>query len=132
MTSSTETKTRKGSNLLMWFDARRRKPGMAAFALNRLTAIGLTVYLFLHLFTLRKLAQGPEAYDSFIASAKSPIFIFGELLVVIAGFYHGLNGIRIILTSFGVAVPYQTRLFYFVFALAAILSIVFAIRMVSA
>lgn len=99
------------SKFMRWFDPRYRQMGTWAFILNRVTAIGLTVYLVLHLFMLGKLAQGPEAYDSFIALAKTPLIKFGELLVVAAGILHGLNGIRITLNSFGVLVRYQKQIF---------------------
>jgi succinate dehydrogenase / fumarate reductase cytochrome b subunit len=49
-----------------WFIPVRRDIGSWAFALNRITAIGLTFYLFLHLVVLGLLAQGPGAYDKFL------------------------------------------------------------------
>lgn len=120
------------SDILNWFDPRNKQPGSWAFILNRLTAIGLTVYLYLHLVILANLARGPEAYDNFIAIVKQPLFVFGELLVVIAGLYHGLNGIRIILNSFGIAVPQQRALFYGMFLITVIGGVIFAIRMFTA
>ena len=57
------------------------------------------------------LAKGPEAYDGFIALVKNPIFLTGELLVIAAALIHGLNGIRIGLTSFGIAGGKQKQLF---------------------
>ena len=38
--------------LRSWFDVRGRSMSTLAFALNRLTAVGLTIYLFLHLSVL--------------------------------------------------------------------------------
>jgi succinate dehydrogenase / fumarate reductase, cytochrome b subunit len=40
-----------------WFDVRRRKLGMWAYALNRITGIGLVVYLYLHLAVLSLLSR---------------------------------------------------------------------------
>lgn len=127
-------RTRKPSiaNIASWFDPRRRKAGTWAFILNRITAIGLTIYLYLHLIMLGKLAQGPEAFDSFVALVKSPLYIFGELLVVAAGLIHGLNGIRVVLNSFGIAVPYQKQLFYGLITLAIIGCVIFGVRMFNA
>src|SRR5688500_19014386 len=93
-------------------DPRQRHIGTWAFVVNRLSALGLTAYLFLHLAVLGKLAQGPAAYDGFIALAKNPLLVAGELLVVAAGLFHGLNGLRLALTSFGIGVPYQKHLLY--------------------
>ena len=98
-------------NFMRWFDPRNRKMGSWAFILNRITAIGLTVYLFLHLVMLSKLAQGPEAYNSFIALAKTPIILIGEMFVVAGGIIHALNGIRIGLNSLGIGTSYQKQLF---------------------
>ena len=120
------------SDAWKWFDPRGREPGSWAFILNRLSALGLTIYLYIHLVILGKLAQGPEAFDSFVHAAESPLIIFGELLVVFGGLYHGLNGLRIALTSFGIAVPYQRQLFYGIFLITIIGSVIFAIRMFTA
>lgn len=127
MTSSNQ----RPANAWRWFDPRGRDGGTFAFILNRITAIGLTVYLYLHLVILGKLAQGPDAFDSFIATAKSPLFITGELLVIIAGLYHGLNGLRIVLTSFGVGVTKQKQTFYAILAVTILCSAYFAFHMFS-
>lgn len=119
-------------NILRWFDPRFRQPGSWAFILNRLTAIGLTVYLYLHLIMLGQLAQGPETWDAFIEFAKQPVVLFGEWIVVLGGLIHGLNGLRVILTSFGVGVPQQKAFFYVLFAIAILGGVIFAVRMFTA
>jgi succinate dehydrogenase / fumarate reductase cytochrome b subunit len=124
--------SQKPSNWYRWFDPRNRQTGSWAFILNRITALGLTFYLFLHLIILGQLAQGPQAYDSFLKTIRNPLFIFGEVLVVTAGFIHGLNGIRIALNSFGVGVPKQRQLFIALLAIAVIGSLIFAVRMFTA
>ena len=115
-----------------WFDPRQRRAGTWAFSLNRITALGLTLYLFIHLVVLSQLASGPAAYDNFVRLAKSPLFIAGELLVVMAGIIHGLNGIRLVLTTLGVGVPYQKTLFWGLLLLALAISLIFGIRMFTA
>lgn len=112
-----------------WFIPIRRDIGSWAFALNRITAIGLTIYLFLHLGVLSLLAQGPGAYDKFLVLTENPFIKLGEWLVVAAAILHGLNGIRIVLTSFGVGVTRQKQLFYGLMALAALIILFFTIRM---
>ena len=47
-----------------WFDVRQRKAGMWAYALNRITGIGLVVYLYLHLAVLSMLTRGQSAWRS--------------------------------------------------------------------
>jgi len=105
---------------LRWFDPRYRQPGTWGYILNRITAIGLTIYLVLHLGVLSTLAKGPGAYDSFITLVKSPGFMLGELLVVAGGIIHGTNGIRIVLNSFGVGVRDQKVILAILMALSII------------
>ena len=112
-----------------WFIPYGRETGGWAFALNRITALGLTFYLFLHLFILGKLAQGPGAYDEFLKLTENPLIKLGEWLVVAAAILHGLNGIRIILTSFGVGVTRQKQLFYGFMAVAVLIILFFSVKM---
>jgi len=115
-----------------WFNPVGRDTGGWAFILNRITALGLTFYLFLHLVILGQLAQGPQGYDGFVKLMSSPIWIGSELLVVAAAFLHGLNGIRIILTTFGVSVTRQKQLFYGLMVIALIAILIFGFHMFSA
>jgi succinate dehydrogenase / fumarate reductase cytochrome b subunit len=117
------------SHFWRWFDPRRRSPGTWAFILNRITALGLTAYLALHLVMLSQLAQGPAAYDGFIQLAKTPLIKIGEVLVIAAGLIHGLNGIRIAFTSFGIGVRYHRQLLAALMTLAAVVFLIFAITM---
>jgi len=112
-----------------WFNPLGRQTGGWAFALNRVTALGLTIYLFLHLAVLSLLAQGPGAYDDFLALTENPIIKLGEWAVVAAVILHGLNGIRIILTSFGVGVTRQKQLFYGFMIIAVFVILIFTARM---
>jgi len=114
---------------LSWFNPVGRQTSGFAFILNRITALGLTFYLYLHLVVLGQLAKGPEGYDAFLELMHNPIAIAGELLVVAAGILHGLNGIRIILTTFGISVTRQKQLFYVMMAIALIVILIFGIRM---
>ena len=112
-----------------WFIPFRRDNGSWAFALNRITALGLTLYLFMHLFILGKLAQGPDAYNEFLTLTENPLIKLGEWAVVAAAVLHGLNGIRIILTSFGVGVTRQKQLFWGFMAVAAVFILFFTAKM---
>ncbi len=105
-----------------WADLRGRREGGLAFLLMRLTGIGLVAYLFLHLYTLRLLAQGPEAWDAFIAVAKSPPFLALDGLLILGLLYHALNGVRVTLLGLGIGVPHQARLFWGVVALTLLIT----------
>ena len=94
-----------------WFDVRRRKLGMWAYALNRITGIGLVVYLYLHLAVLSLLSRGPSSWDSFVSLARAPFFLTLDVILLAGILIHGLNGLRVTLTSFNAGVKAQKTLF---------------------
>ena len=114
---------------IKWFDPRWRSVTTLGFIVNRIAGLGLTLYLFLHLIMLGNLAKGPEAYDGFISMVHNPLFLIGEVLVVSAGFIHGINGIRIGLNSFGIGVRYQKQMLVGALLIAVLASVYFAFRM---
>jgi succinate dehydrogenase / fumarate reductase cytochrome b subunit len=116
-------------NLLRWFDPRNRQIGAWGYILNRITALGLTLYLVLHLIMLFKVAQGQTAYDQFIVLAKTPVIKFFEMFVVAGGIIHGLNGIRIGMNSFGFGVRRQKELLVGVLLLSLTGIVIFAFKM---
>jgi len=95
-----------------WFDVRGRRVGAWAFALNRLTALGLVLYLAIHLWVLRLLAQGEARWNEFIALAKTPFFLFLDVILFFGIIYHGLNGLRVTLVGLGIGVDAHRRLFW--------------------
>ncbi len=94
-----------------WFDVRRRKLGMWAYALNRITGIGLVVYLYLHLAVLSLLLRGPHSWDSFVSLVRAPYFLALDVILLAGILIHGLNGLRVTLTGFDVGVKVQKALF---------------------
>jgi succinate dehydrogenase / fumarate reductase cytochrome b subunit len=121
----------EANNWPRWFDPRSRSLGTFGFILNRVTALGLTLYLLMHLVALGQLAKGADAYDGFIALVKNPLFKLGELLVIAAGVIHGLTGIRIALNSFGIGVRRQRSTFIALMAVSVLVIAFFAYKMFS-
>jgi succinate dehydrogenase cytochrome b subunit len=103
-----------------WFDVRRRGLGSVAYALNRITGIGLVVYLYLHLAILSLLAGGPASWDTFISIARQPFFLLLDVILLAGVLIHGLNGIRVALLGFGVGLQSQKTLFIILMLVAAI------------
>lgn len=114
-------------SLNAWFNPRGRSISTIAFALNRLTAIGLTVYLFLHLAILSQLLRGPEGWNDFIALARTPWFLMLDVILLFGVVYHMFNGIRVALVGMGVANYRQKTLFYVLVGIALVLFVVGAI-----
>ncbi len=107
--------------LKSWFDVRRRRLGSWAFALNRLTGIGLTLYLLIHLGLLSLLLQGEEAWDDFIALARSPFFLTLDVFLLFGILFHGLNGIRLVLVGIGVGIRNQRSMFWVLMVIGFVL-----------
>mgnify|MGYP000112006332 FL=1 len=122
---------RQGSKLrraLLWGDVRGRGLGMWAYALNRITGIGLVVYLYLHLIVLSLLAQGASGWDAFIALAKTPLFLALDVILLVGLLIHGLNGLRITLNALNIGVAAQKQLFVVVIGLVILLGLTGAVR----
>jgi succinate dehydrogenase / fumarate reductase, cytochrome b subunit len=111
---------RKLSRASRWLDVRRRKLGMWAYVLNRTTGIGLVIYLYLHLVVLSSLLRGPAAWDSFVALARSPFYLALDVILLAGILIHGLNGLRIALTGFGIGVGAQKAIFTVLMVVSAI------------
>lgn len=125
MVGRQESKLRRA---LLWGDVRRRRLGMWAYALNRITGIGLVVYLYLHLVVLSLLAQGASGWDAFIALAKTPLFLALDVILLIGLLIHGLNGLRVTLNALNIGVAAQKQLFVLVMVLVIVIGLTGAIR----
>jgi len=112
---------RPKSPLRSWFDPRNRSISTLAFALNRLTAIGLTVYLFLHLAVLSLLLQGEAGWNQFLAIARTPLFLLLDVVLLFGVVYHMFNGIRVALVGMGVAHTRHKTLFYVLVGIGLVL-----------
>ncbi len=104
-----------------WFDFRSRGVGMLAFALNRVTGIGLVFYLGLHLVALSQLSGGGSGWGNFLALVRSPVFLILDVVLIAGALIHGLNGIRVALLGFGIGVRNQKVEFIFLITVALIL-----------
>lgn len=113
-----------GNPIRAWFDVRRDRLGSWAFALNRLTGLGLTLYLFIHLGVLFLLSRGPDSWNSFLALAKSPLYLLLDVILIFGLLFHGLNGIRVGLVGMGVAVRSHRSLFWVLIGIGAVLFLV--------
>ena len=110
--------------LRSWFDVRNRSFSTWAFALNRLTAIGLTIYLFLHLVVLSTLLRGEAGWNDFLAIAKSPAFLMLDVILLFGVIYHMFNGIRVALVGMGVAAAQHKQLFWALLSVGLVLFII--------
>lgn len=84
-----------------WMSPRWQDLGWYAFVLNRITGLILVAYLLVHFVVLSRLAMGPAGWDDLLALFGSRPFLVGDVLLVAAVVFHGLNGLRVILLTLG-------------------------------
>lgn len=119
-------RVRSKNPLLAWFDVRRDRLGSWAFALNRLTALGLTLYLAIHLGVLYLLTQGESGWDPFVEIVRSPLFLALDVVLIFGILFHGLNGLRVALVGLGIGARNHRTLFWVLSAIGLVLLIISA------
>ncbi len=122
----------QGQRILNWFNPLGRGLGMIAFVLNRITGIGLVVYLGFHLVVLSLLAGGEGSWDSFVALARSPIFLMLDVILIAGILIHGLNGIRVALVGLGFGTRTQKPVFVGLMVIAVVALVYLALRVFAA
>lgn len=121
MNQPTTNNQQRPKRVWQWIDIRNRKLGMIAYVLNRITGLGLVVYLYLHLMVLSQLTNGPAGWDGFVAMAKSPLFLTFDVILLAGLLIHALNGVRIVITGVGAGAGSQKSMFVAFMTLAAVL-----------
>jgi succinate dehydrogenase / fumarate reductase cytochrome b subunit len=111
-----------------WLDPRGRHLGTWAFVANRLTGLGLVVYLYLHLAILSTLLRGPQAWDGLVALFRNPVFLAFDVLLVAGLAFHGLNGLRVALVGSGLLADRHKALLAAAVILVGLVSLVAAVR----
>jgi succinate dehydrogenase / fumarate reductase, cytochrome b subunit len=133
-----QNRLKNNLGLLGWLGGGRYGAERYAYALHRLTGLGILAYFLMHIFVTASRLKGPEQWDKTMAFFKMPLFKMGEFLVFLAFAYHAINGIRLVLVELGwmigkpglPAYPYhystlrQRPLFIVVMVLAAVLMII--------
>lgn len=112
--------------MIGWFDVRGREMGTWAFVLNRLTGLGLVLYLVLHFIALSLLARGESAYNDFVEFAHNPIILFMDVVLLFGMIFHGLNGIRIALVGMGIGARSQKSMLVVLSVISAVLVVLSA------
>ncbi|HEU0257005.1 MAG TPA: succinate dehydrogenase, cytochrome b556 subunit [Microbacteriaceae bacterium] len=100
----------------------RGHEGMWSWVLHRITGVAIFFFLLVHVLDTSLIRVSPDAYNAVIGSYKTVILGFGEIALVGAVVYHGLNGLRVILIDFWRQGPrFQKPMFWIVVALFVIL-----------
>ena len=101
------------------------KEGMLSWILHKITGVAVVAYLVIHIWSMAKMAKGPEAFNAVIETYKTTLFRAGEVLLLGAILFHGLNGLRLILGEFTAwAMKRHKLLVYLTYVLAVVLFII--------
>ena len=73
--------------------------GFFSFALRRITGVALVLYLFTHIWVIGSAVGGQAVFDERLAIMQSPVFKVLEIALLAAVFYHGFDGLRLLLVN---------------------------------
>lgn len=73
----------------------RGREGQLSFILHRLAGLGTLLFLAVHILDTSTVYFFPSLYEHAIEIYRSTPFMLGEIALVFAVIYHGVNGARI-------------------------------------
>lgn len=73
----------------------RGQEGHLSFVLHRLTGLGILLFLIIHIVDTAFVYFAPELYGHVMELYRSTPFMIGEIALVFAVLFHGVNGLRI-------------------------------------
>jgi succinate dehydrogenase / fumarate reductase cytochrome b subunit len=73
--------------------------GYFSFLLRRITGIALVLYIFTHIWVIGSAVRGEQAFNQTMGVLTSPLFRIGEIALLAAVFYHGFDGIRLLIVN---------------------------------
>lgn len=95
--------------LIGWLNPYRYNLERYAYTLQRISGVGIMLYFIGHIVETGTIVGGPEAWDSTLAFTQNPGGHLILLLLLLALGFHGVNGIRLILTEFGILIGRPAR-----------------------
>jgi len=75
----------------------RGREGQYSFLLHRLTGLGTLLFLTIHILDTATVYFFPNLYAHAIDLYRSTLLGLGEIVLIFAVFYHGVNGLRLAL-----------------------------------
>lgn len=115
-------------SVTVWLPGLRKGIGYFAYSMHRLSGIVLVAYLYLHLAVLSNLLRGQATFDQVIRSMSyGPfgLFVVLDALLSLVIFYHGANGVRLMLNEIGIGIRQHKIMFYVLETGAIILMLLF-------
>jgi succinate dehydrogenase / fumarate reductase cytochrome b subunit len=104
---------------------------MWSWVLHRITGVAIFFFLLVHILDTALVRVSPEAYNTIMASYKTPLMGLGEIALVGAIVFHALNGLRIIAIDYWrKGVKYQRVMFWTVVGVWVVLMAAFVPRQI--
>ncbi len=97
--------------------------GMVAFVLHRITGLALTLYVFLHIWTLSAVTEGAEAFNHSLDKYENLMGHVFEYLLLLAVTYHLLNGLRVTVVDVLRFTHHQKRLLAWALVITVIVAL---------
>lgn len=113
--------------ILGWIKFNKKGTGFFAYTFHRLSALVIVFYLYLHYAVLSNLLRGKATYDTIVTSVTYgpyDIFIVMDILLSLVIFYHGANGVRLMLNEMGIGLKHH-KLFFYVFEVISMILMLF-------
>ncbi|OOP56024.1 MAG: succinate dehydrogenase, cytochrome b556 subunit [Candidatus Brocadia carolinensis] len=103
---------------------KNRNAGMYAFWAHRITGIVVTIFLFLHIWTLSSVFRGKDAYDYAISKFDTTFGYLFQYVLLLTVAIHLVNGIRITVVDFcGITRSQKKLLWISIFVLVLIAAV---------
>lgn len=87
------------ASLNPWLVKAKNNPERLAFVLHRVTGVIIILYLLAHVVVTSFTVSEPQ-WTALMEAFKGPVNKIGEWIVAGAVFFHGLNGIRLLIVEF--------------------------------
>ncbi len=100
-----------------------KSTGFISFLFRRIAGVALVLYLFLHMWVIGSITQGPEAFNQRLAMVQTPFFKLAEIALLAAVVYHGFDGIRLLIVHYFNMTEYRKSMFYAMFITFALVTI---------
>ena len=102
----------------------RGREGMWTWILHRATGLGVLLFLIIHVVETATVIYFPDVYDNFLASYKTLLFRFAELLIFFSVLYHAVNGTRNVVQDFWPYVMQKQRQLVWASAVIVVLAMI--------
>ncbi len=86
------------------------REGHYAFLLHRLTGLGTLLFLVIHILDTATVYFYPSLYAHAIDIYRSTPFMLGEIALVFSVIYHGVNGLRLVITDLWLSASWAIRI----------------------